>query len=519
MPPKSQVSGFLLGVTFTLLVLCLIPDTSRHLTTCLFRLFFHAQYGDFVAVGQPPGCTITVDPYYALSRRGRERREQLATQTPDAFLMEMSREWGTTTVPDAALFENHPYEQWAALRVALVNTRFAGSEQPPTERVLRALRFVEHVRQKFPENGALWLGEGLLYAELGLDTAAIDMFEEAAKRPVWNDQPGIYRRLFELHRDDGFLPMDAAVIADGVVLPVSSLDWEASYRMDQMLADSIREGDSRRFVALMDLHWRLGNCDWRGTCRPNWLSRHANLKAGKAAAEQLDDWPPADDPGFRNCEEWELEPLALLQFADARVDAEILNTLVPPQRRISQSWRQYADQSDHIDRKLMPMVFAADACGHLALATIAACFSIVLLSAAFSRVSQFPIESEDRLRLRGWRLLVLIPLCAAIFANAVQYSLQPVGMSDQSGRALPTIILGLHICCFPSFLILGLLASFRKRRHHANLCLLGVILLFVLIQSAAWLHDTATELILTRARLPMTLEYHVDLALPIEVLR
>lgn len=485
-----RISGMLAGATLTLLVLFLGSDGARRLGVCLYRLFFHVQYGDFDAVAHPPDSIDAMIPCYSPSTRGAARREALVAVDADQFLMAMSRDWGTNVVPDPDLFAGHPYRQWAALKIADVAVRFMGVTRPPREQVERALRFVEAARRDHPENGALWLAEGLVCAELGDVEIAMELFDEAASHPLWDEQPEICRHLAELHVSAGFMPIDAAVFASSAMSPFDGIDEHARYRFDLMLADAIGDDDPTRFVELMNLYSELTQCRWRDFLRPNRFVRNPISMAGQAAMETFDHWPPSGDSTYDGCENHELETEAFLAYAGALVSPELLGRVVISQSESCTYYRRTVGDWESANQKMLLNVLWVDSLGNLSLIGIATLCSACLLTLGFSSSRPFPIQSGRTLKIRRWRLLIIVPICGALFCNSIQRRFAPIGLPDGSDPTQVMLAFSVVVGWLSCIAFLGGFAKCRSRRVQISLILmiavihLAIMLLCVHFQGA-----------------------------------
>lgn len=496
--PTPRSLSFVLGVNLILLALCLIPGPTRRLTGCLFRLFFHVQYGEFEAVGQPPGCTVTIVPYYALSSQGRARREALVTSNGDRFLLAMCQGRGTTAPPVAGLFAGHPFQQWAALEVARVAVTSDGKNRQSVEQVEGAMRFVEAARRDHPDNGALWLAEGLVLAELGNNEIAMEMFQEAACRPLWEYQKEICRRIYDLSVADGFMPIDAALFAESANSPIGGIEWLARRHLDQMLADAIHKDDPTRFVELMDLCSRLRQCAWRDVHRPNRLFDSPIDHAGRAALEKLKDWPGPADPFFEHCEKYELERPAFLRYAGDYVSPELLRRVDPSSDESRAYYRKFFGHQATADRDVLLNAHWADFLGNLSLVSMATWCSAFVLMLAFSRRCVFPVVSRRPLRIRLRRLAISFPLCVWLFHHALHHRLQPIGLRDQRNPEhlflCESVILGSLL----SLVILGVVAMCRHRRGQIKAILIVSAINFSVILLCGHYQAATADAIMAR---------------------
>ncbi|MCB9855852.1 MAG: hypothetical protein H6818_09200 [Phycisphaerales bacterium] len=459
-----RVLGILAGVTMTLLVLCLGSEDGRRLAVCAYRLFFHVQYGDFDSVSHPPDSIDAIIPCFSLSRKGAARREALAPVDADHLLMAMSRDWGTNVVPDPELFTGHPYQQWAALEVANVAVRFIGVPRD-TRQLIQATRFVEVVRRAHPDNGALWLAEGLIYAELGDAETAMELFHEAAARPNWDYQQDICRHVNELLVADGYMPIDAAIFAESTVSPCAGIDQQARSRFDLMLADAIRDDDPTRFTELMALYSQLSLCTWRDIHRPNRFIGSPVSNSGQAAMEALDPWPPVGDSYVDRCERHELEILAFVEYADNFVVPEVLDRVVMSQEASSAYFRSVVRDFDRSARRIQLSALRADSLGNLTLVSVAILCSACLLTLGFSTSGPYPLQSRRMLKIRRWRLVMILPICTFLLCNSIQRRFSPYSPFDAGDPE--QLMLGLSVLA-GWVLGVALLVFFLKCRHRVE---------------------------------------------------
>lgn len=504
---RLRVSGVLVGITLTLLALCLIPTNTRKLTVCLLRVFFHVQYGDYEAVGQPPGCVYYTVPSFCPRSSTRTRWEEQARTDPDRFIMAAAMKPAIRVAPRPGTFDGDPADQWAALRAA--NGVMTDIYNKPTtdEQLRRTLEFVEHTRRAHPENGALWLAEGTLYGRLGCDEIAMDMFREAARHPRWDCQPGTYRRAFDLLVRDGMLPLEAAIDAESVVTPVlSRVDYAARKRLDLMMADAIRNDDLLRFGEVVETVLVLQECEWTGLHAPNLMWIPFTHESEKAAFKRDGDWPPDDESAYSQCVPYELAAIAFRRYANDIVGPDVLNRFYPD-RDATRAYTIKAFGVSQIDEtNLWQNTIMSDGMGNLCLFEIAALCSACLLPFAFKwRTELFP-KVATGFRLRWLRLIVLLPPCCWCFWNALWHRLQLIGLRDASAPQPPflqvTIFVGLCVC----LIYLLVFSVCRYRRGHVNVILLTASLFFGTVLICAHYRAELTENILSRARQPMTQE-------------
>ncbi|HPF41318.1 MAG TPA: hypothetical protein P5081_11925 [Phycisphaerae bacterium] len=504
---KPRVSGILPGVTGTLLAFCIIPTTRRRLLVCLLRVFFGIQFGDLHAMGQPPGCTYHVVPSLGASSAGLEKLEAQASTNADRFMVMLGQWPAHRVVPQLNLFDNHPAQQWAALRVAAATIRYGSRPAPSTEYTEEARAFVERARRAYPENGALWLAEGALCAELGLDDIAIDLFHEAARHPRWDSQPGLYRRVFELLVADGYLPLNASMGADKAThLSWGGIDSECRWMIDEMLARYIRENDPVRFSALMGIVVELGAGEWRGVHAPNMFRSTPNYNAANAARAILGDADVVgggpDDP----CSLMDLETIAFLRYADGVVGPDVVNQVLPSRDARLAYFEKARGERFEDGPEFWRNSGLSDILGNLSLILIATFCSTCLLSMALSANRHLFPKPLLAFRVRWLRLAILVPFCIWGFHRALSHRFQHIGLRSSDAIDPPLLEASLVVGGLIGVVIVLSFLICRTRRGHVNLTLFAMSALLIVIHLCAHYRAALTENILTRTRHPMTQE-------------
>ncbi|MCB9855853.1 MAG: hypothetical protein H6818_09205 [Phycisphaerales bacterium] len=503
-----RVSGILAGVTMTLLVLCLGSEDGRRLALCLSRLLLHVQYGDFDAIGQPPGCTYYIVPSFRLADSAREKWIARAELDPDRFMMILGPRPFTRVIPRIDTFDGHPAQQWAALRVVKAAISEVVSPKAPEAYLHRALEFVERAREAHPNNGALWLAEGVLYAELGHDEIAIDMFEEAGRHPQWDCQPGMYRRVCELLVAEGMLPLDAAIDAESAAYCAGmELDSGARWTIDRMAGRAIRDENLFRFERLLHAVADMGACRWTGLHAVNRLRFFPVFSCGAAAYAAQDIEPDNEDPFLADCSPTELQENAFREYACSIVGPALTNQLLPTRDEAKAYHDALAIVRFEYGRDFNWNFAMADILGNISLLGLSVCLNLAFFSMTLVRSERKFGDANTAFRIRWRRVIVVVPLCIWLLQSAMLHRLQPIGLSSGPTKEPPLFAVSIFLGVLFSGVALWVFVKCKNRCSQANWIMLAISFTLACILACSHYRAELTEVSNAFARQPMTQEF------------
>jgi len=519
-PPKRNWSSLLLGFALALFVVFLVPANNRRVGMAFVRLIFGVNYGDIDVGGQPPGCAITMVPTAELSERAASERYARARIDPDWFMIELAHSPRFPVVPKTTLFENHPDQPWVALRLVSATCGFSHHADRPCYRGLftparidQIITFIRHTQTRFPNNGALWLAEGLMLDLQGHDRKAALAWEEAAIRTQWDEQSAAALSIYQSARL--IMPnLDAGTLAY-FAMPdfLSNVDKQVQRAINDRLAQGITAGDRDSVIHWASLLARLRDCRWLNAHRPtysrrinSWLLGDAIRASATCAPEQISC--AVGSLLFANNDDalawaWMSENLPTQAFDKLR-QSEI---------DVRASVQRYRKQYEASDREYMLRFGIARTSGGMTILVMALCICVMLLYFTYVRseaTSNSPYDST-RYTLRWRRVFLCLPICYWIFQNALG-SIRPGSLgihasvdSPDSFSAIVCTIALMALAHF-SFRIAG--SRFRQRQ----LCLVSVIICLCTLHICTYLRSLFTNGLLFQLRhqctgetLPLTL--------------
>ncbi len=439
-PPKRNSASLLLGFALALLVVFLMPANNRRVGMSLVRVMFDFNYGDIDVCGQLRGCTIMMVPTSGFSDRIREKRDARAKVDPDWLVVELADSIRYAHVPDAELFAGHPYQAWTALRIAGAThhlhmykdePHYKGLYQP--DRIEHVLQFVRDTQSRYPNNGALWLAEGLILNLQGHESDALVAWEQAAERPHWDDQPAAALHIFDVARQF-MTEVDAGMLAyfagpDSIV----DVDGKVHSEIGHYLARSIEEQDEQAVARLFSLIARLRDCRWTSGFRSNY---QRFLRSW-----ELSDAIRSDDGCFAGKLNADLSDLlysdndhALIwAWAATHLPTDVFYDLRESEIDLIDSNLAYREHNSHIDHEYLLRFDLAKKWGVLSLISMAflVCASMLYFCVrgqVETKGAPFLIQVR---RLRWIRTAGASLFSYWLFYNALKNVLQPVGLGSR----------------------------------------------------------------------------------------